>query len=142
MTGTSSDPGVIPRLVDDLFAQAAAVEETGVTSVRIACSLLEIYNEALVDLLAPGASTKLEVREDASLGSLQYDVPISHLPPEQCAAELNSVECYPNPRHWIPTDRSRGPSKSTSITDCHWPSTSAPSTTGIDSDEPSSMLPK
>ena len=81
-------------------------------------------------------------REDASLGSLQYDVPISHLPPEQCAAELNSVECYPNPRHWIPTDRSRGPSKSTIITDCHWPSTSAPSTTGIDSELPSSMLPK
>ena len=47
-------------------------------------------------------------REDASLGSLQYDVPISHLPPEQCAAELNSVGCYPNPRHWIPTLRSRG----------------------------------
>lgn len=27
-------------------------------------------------------------REDASLGTLQYDVPISHLPPEACAAEL------------------------------------------------------
>ena len=27
-------------------------------------------------------------REDASLGTLQYDVPISHLSPEQCAAEL------------------------------------------------------
>ena len=26
-------------------------------------------------------------REDASLGTLQYDVPISHLSPEQCAAE-------------------------------------------------------
>ena len=27
-------------------------------------------------------------REDASLGTIQYDVPISHLSPEQCKAEL------------------------------------------------------
>ena len=31
-------------------------------------------------------------REDASLGTLQYDVPISHLSPEQCATELKSIE--------------------------------------------------
>ena len=31
-------------------------------------------------------------REDASLGTLQYDVPISHLSPEQCATELKFIE--------------------------------------------------
>src|SRR6056297_3080390 len=32
-----------------------------------------------------------------------------------------------NPTHWIPTVLSRGPSRSTSMTDCHWPSTILPS---------------
>ena len=46
---------------------------------------------------------------------------------------------HSKPIHWTPTVRSRGPSTSTSITLCHWPSTILPSHTGIVSDEPTSI---
>ena len=66
MTGTVADPGITPRLVDAVFARAAALD--GGASASLSCSMLEIYNESLVDLLEPNASSKLDIREDAVIG--------------------------------------------------------------------------
>jgi hypothetical protein len=41
--------GIIPRLVDELFATIASADET--RKVQIQLSYFEIYNETLIDLL-------------------------------------------------------------------------------------------
>ena len=46
MTGTADDPGITPRLVDAVFARAAALELEGSgATASLSCSMLEIYNE-------------------------------------------------------------------------------------------------
>ena len=67
MSGTVADPGVIPRLVDDVF-ERATLESAAGTIVSISISMLEIHNEQLGDLLEPKATSKLDVREEAALG--------------------------------------------------------------------------
>lgn len=65
MTGSANDPGIIPRLVRGLFDRAVAAEASGGSSVYVSCSVLEIYNENLIDLLAEKTNaSKLELRED------------------------------------------------------------------------------
>ncbi|KAG2496425.1 hypothetical protein HYH03_005649 [Edaphochlamys debaryana] len=64
MLGTESDPGVVPRVFKELFAQMAASQGRAY-SVRM--SVMEIYNEVLNDLLDP-TRANLKVREDARSG--------------------------------------------------------------------------
>ncbi|KAG2424298.1 hypothetical protein HXX76_014676 [Chlamydomonas incerta] len=70
MMGTDSDPGVVPRIVRELFAQMEALGSGRLFRVRM--SVMEIYKEVLNDLLDP-TRTNLKVREDARSGIVLVD---------------------------------------------------------------------
>ncbi|KAG2440545.1 hypothetical protein HYH02_010129 [Chlamydomonas schloesseri] len=70
MMGTDPDPGVVPRIVRELFAQMEAASSARLFRVRM--SVMEIYNEVLNDLLDP-MRTNLKVREDARSGIVIVD---------------------------------------------------------------------
>lgn len=53
LTGTDAEPGIIPRAMKDVFAY---IRRTPTREYLLRCSYLEIYNEAIFDLLAPLAS--------------------------------------------------------------------------------------
>jgi hypothetical protein len=68
MMGVKTDPGVIPRLVADLYQRAGVLKEDK-TVVSVECSYLEIYNENVRDLLNPATMNKtLKVRQHPKLG--------------------------------------------------------------------------
>ncbi|EJC99085.1 kinesin-domain-containing protein [Fomitiporia mediterranea MF3/22] len=50
LTGTDEQPGIIPRAMKDVFA---FIRRTPSREYLLRCSYLEIYNEAIFDLLAP-----------------------------------------------------------------------------------------
>eukprot|EP00966_Prymnesium_polylepis_P187849 4354924-Prymnesium_polylepis.1 len=53
MTGTDTEPGIIPRAVGELFKRMAAARASSpALQIEVHCSMLEIYNETCVDLLA------------------------------------------------------------------------------------------
>lgn len=54
MTGTPSEPGIIPLAIDELFARIHAQHSRRRFALRV--SFLEIYNEGLRDLLAGPAA--------------------------------------------------------------------------------------
>ena len=57
MTGSADNPGIIPRMNTAMFERIGAVTaEEPSKSVLVTCSFMEIYNEALYDLLDPTAS--------------------------------------------------------------------------------------
>ena len=62
MVGSPEDPGVIPRTVEALFAH---IQPTHVIHMQY----IEIYNEQIKDLLAPGAVEQIDVREDPKRGT-------------------------------------------------------------------------
>lgn len=65
--GSGSDAGIIPLLCTELFDRVAERKASKLFTVQ--CSLLEIYNEALNDLLVVGGQSQdLQIREDTSLG--------------------------------------------------------------------------
>ncbi|NXK97621.1 KIF19 protein, partial [Formicarius rufipectus] len=67
MLGTDSEPGIYVRALDDLFKGLEATAEE--MDYTVSMSYLEIYNEAIRDLLNP-SSGFLDLRED-SRGSIQ-----------------------------------------------------------------------
>ncbi|GFR46117.1 hypothetical protein Agub_g7606, partial [Astrephomene gubernaculifera] len=88
MMGTEGDPGIVPRVVRELFSQIAAAAAAGQAgssfihgcspcpspagpggprSFSVRMSIMEIYNEILNDLLDPSRAN-LKVREDARSG--------------------------------------------------------------------------
>ncbi|PNH05289.1 Kinesin-related protein 11 [Tetrabaena socialis] len=68
MTGSDEDPGIVPRVIRELFAQMASGSGGAQgRSFSVRLSIMEIYNEVLNDLLDPGR-TNLKVREDARSG--------------------------------------------------------------------------
>jgi len=68
MMGTQNNPGLIPRICEELFARMRVGQESG-TGYRTHASYLEIYNERVKDLLAAQSTGHgLRVREHRSLG--------------------------------------------------------------------------
>ena len=81
MTGPAEDPGIIPRMNTAMFGRIGAMTADDPSkSVLVTCSFMEIYNEALYDLLDPtvtrgaapqskrGAEVKIEIKEHPTLG--------------------------------------------------------------------------
>ncbi|KAG8515438.1 Kinesin-like protein KIFC2, partial [Galemys pyrenaicus] len=75
--GPPQDPGIAPRALQSLFREMGTVGQH-----RVSLSMLEIYNEAVRDLLAPGPPERLAVRQGpAGQGGVQvaglttWDVP-------------------------------------------------------------------
>lgn len=67
MLGTDGDPGILPSLIGDVFAQIEACSQgqgqgqQGPASFSVRLSMMEIYNEVLNDLLEPSRGN-LKVR--------------------------------------------------------------------------------
>jgi len=75
MVGPPNNPGVNIRALEDLFRLSTLKEECQTT---VSASMLEIYNETILDLLAEGSANKgLEIRQSAVDG-LKI-VPVSSL---------------------------------------------------------------
>ncbi|BGP47392.1 Kinesin-like protein kip2 [Rhodotorula kratochvilovae] len=71
MTGSPSEPGIIPLAVDELFARIRAQRTRRSFALRVA--FLEIYNEQLRDLLAPASpagARALEIVENGAVKGL------------------------------------------------------------------------
>ena len=71
MIGTSSQPGLIPRFFDELFARKQELDRL-VLKTHIQISYYEIYNEKIYDLLGPAEAAKtntpLQIRENPQTG--------------------------------------------------------------------------
>lgn len=63
MLGCPKQPGVIPRAVGEIFSLVTAQDDGEEWEYSIGMSYLEIYNEKVLDLLAPN-SHDLPIRED------------------------------------------------------------------------------
>ena len=58
--------GIIPRVVNDVFAEAHRQAESGASETRVRCAFLEVHNEEVRDLLHPDTSPKrITIRERA-----------------------------------------------------------------------------
>eukprot|EP00746_Dinoflagellata_sp_MGD_P164562 gnl/MRDRNA2_/MRDRNA2_93264_c0_seq1.p1 gnl/MRDRNA2_/MRDRNA2_93264_c0~~gnl/MRDRNA2_/MRDRNA2_93264_c0_seq1.p1 ORF type:complete len:452 (+),score=78.52 gnl/MRDRNA2_/MRDRNA2_93264_c0_seq1:78-1433(+) len=68
--GLGTDMGVIPLLCHELFKQIEMQKER--KCISVSCSFLEIYNEQLQDLLAPGKSRDLQIHQDLRSGLGMY----------------------------------------------------------------------
>lgn len=65
MTGTNTEPGVIPRSVDDVFQ---FIKKATTREFLLRVSYLEIYNEAIKDLLNPSNDSNLKIATDKMRG--------------------------------------------------------------------------
>jgi kinesin family protein 1 len=76
MMGGDEDPGIIPRICNTLFERLDARQagKDANHSNRIEVSYLEIYNEAVRDLLNPSGARSLKVREHPTLGVFVEDL--------------------------------------------------------------------
>lgn len=64
--GLGNDAGVVPLLCKELFRLKR--ERSAEQYISVSCSLLEIYNEQLNDLLAQGKPKDLQIHQDSSIG--------------------------------------------------------------------------
>jgi len=67
LTGSPSNPGIIPLAVTDLFAQIRASPDR---EFLLRASYLELYNEAILDLLSPDAGRELTLSEGKKKGEV------------------------------------------------------------------------
>ncbi|KAF7365202.1 Kinesin-like protein [Mycena venus] len=66
LSGNDDQPGIIPRAIREIFAFIRATPER---EYLLRCSYLEIYNETIHDLLAPGAKT-IEIQGGSAGGEV------------------------------------------------------------------------
>ncbi|KAM7541985.1 hypothetical protein Aperf_G00000008928 [Anoplocephala perfoliata] len=84
MYGTPSNPGIVPRIVEDLF-NCIRIKKGNTASISVKFSYCEIYNEKIYDLLQDkNPAPKLRVREDPLEGPCVQDLvqPAVHSPEE------------------------------------------------------------
>ena len=67
LTGSPSNPGIIPLSIADLFAQ---IRSTPDREFLLRASYLELYNESILDLLSPGVSRELSLSEGKKKGEV------------------------------------------------------------------------
>lgn len=67
LTGSPSNPGIIPLAVSDLFAQ---IRNTPGREFLLRASYLELYNEAILDLLSPEIGKELSLSEGKKKGEV------------------------------------------------------------------------
>ncbi|VDN95938.1 unnamed protein product [Rodentolepis nana] len=82
--GTPSSPGIVPRIIEDLFDYVRQKKEHN-ASFSVKFSYFEIYNEKIYDLLQDkNPAPKLRVREDPLEGPYIQDLvqPVVHSPAE------------------------------------------------------------
>lgn len=60
LTGSSSEPGIIPLAISDLFAQ---IRSTPDREYLLRASYIELYNETIFDLLHPNHGHELHLSE-------------------------------------------------------------------------------
>jgi hypothetical protein len=75
MSGTETDPGVMTRAVEDIFAAVDAQRET--RRFAITASYLEIYNEEIRDLLAESSSLEEGKGTGISMSSSMMGAPLN-----------------------------------------------------------------
>ena len=69
MIGTPTDPGIMVRVMDDLYRLSASQGREKGVSYKVSVSFLEVYNENIKDLLLDKADGEyLDLREDAVKG--------------------------------------------------------------------------
>lgn len=64
LTGTASNPGIIPQAVKDVFAY---IRSHPSKDFLLRASFIEIYNEQIKDLLAPENDGQIKIRQDAEV---------------------------------------------------------------------------
>lgn len=67
MTGTETDKGIVPKAFKHIFGFIEG-EHSENQKFLVRCSYLEIYMEAILDLLGNNHTTKLDVKEDPDKG--------------------------------------------------------------------------
>jgi len=67
LTGSPSNPGIIPLAITDLFAQIRASPDR---EFLLRASYLELYNEAILDLLSPDMGKELTLSEGKKKGEV------------------------------------------------------------------------
>lgn len=67
---SSSQNGIIPRALHDIFANISKLETESSATVFTTCSFIELYQENLIDLLSGKAKeqSSCEIREDGRKG--------------------------------------------------------------------------
>lgn len=67
MIGSQSDPGIMVRVMGDLFVHSATQGKQQGVNYRVSVSFLEVYNENIRDLLSD-TEDYLDLREDPIKG--------------------------------------------------------------------------
>eukprot|EP00746_Dinoflagellata_sp_MGD_P077875 gnl/MRDRNA2_/MRDRNA2_31194_c0_seq1.p1 gnl/MRDRNA2_/MRDRNA2_31194_c0~~gnl/MRDRNA2_/MRDRNA2_31194_c0_seq1.p1 ORF type:complete len:1246 (-),score=261.21 gnl/MRDRNA2_/MRDRNA2_31194_c0_seq1:40-3777(-) len=69
ITGSSDQPGVVPRLVEEMFQNKESIESEGKAELRVWVTFIEIYNEHIRDLLSVGEEPEsLHLYDHPTLG--------------------------------------------------------------------------
>jgi kinesin family protein 18/19 len=98
MAGTEETPGIVYSVISDLFEaiQKAKVELNRAQSIKVTASYLEIYNEAIYDLLnmnnntatGKNSAAAADLREDAVLGVIVSGVERYEMNSKQAVYDL------------------------------------------------------
>jgi kinesin family protein 18/19 len=67
MIGSATDPGIMVRVMEDLFLYSSATSQQNRENYKVSVSFLEVYNENIRDLLSD-AEEYLDLREDPIKG--------------------------------------------------------------------------